>query len=101
MKLNHDYSSGCVQRRNRLRNYWIEATQVQYLPLLCPLGAAADPNDVILTILMMSHCFNPIPCPISSLALAITGVRMGCMETRDRDICDPKTLCIQTYHVIC
>ena len=23
------------------------------------------------------------------------------METRDRDICDPETLCFETYHVIC
>jgi hypothetical protein len=37
---------------------------VQNLPLLWPVGqsgAAVEHNDVILTNLMTSHCFNPIP----------------------------------------
>ena len=41
-----------------------EAVRAQYLPLLWPVqqsGAAVEPNDVILTNLMMSHCFNRIP----------------------------------------
>ena len=49
--------------QNRLRNR-IEAARAQYLPLLWPvpqLGAVVEPNDVILTNLMTSHCFNPIP----------------------------------------
>ena len=49
--------------RNRLINR-IEAAGAQYLPLLWPvrqLGAAFEPNDIILTNLMMSHYFNPIP----------------------------------------
>ena len=32
------------------------------------VGAAIEPNDVILTNLKMSHCFNPIPQPISFLS---------------------------------
>ena len=39
----------------------------QYLPLLWPVrqsGAAVEHNDVILTNLMTSLCFNPIPIPI-------------------------------------
>ena len=51
------------QGRNRLRNR-IEAARAQYLPLLWPVrqsGAAVEHNDVILTNLMTSHCFNPIP----------------------------------------
>ena len=48
-----------------------EAARAQYLPLLWPVrqsGAAIKPNDVILTNLKTSHCFNPIPQPISSLS---------------------------------
>ena len=41
-----------------------EAAGEKYLPLLWPVqqsGATVKPNDVILTNLMMSHCFNLIP----------------------------------------
>ena len=41
-----------------------EAACLQYLHLLWPvrqLGAAVEHNGVILTNLMTSHCFNPIP----------------------------------------
>ena len=58
-----------AQGRNRLRNR-IKALLAQYLPLLLRVrqsGAAVEPNDVILTNLMTSHCFNPVSKPISSL----------------------------------
>ena len=45
-------------------NDWDDAARVQYLPLLGPVrqsGAAVEHNGVILTNLMTSHCFNPIP----------------------------------------
>ena len=59
--VNIDYK--LAQGRNRLRNR-IEAACALYLPLRWPLrqsGAPAKHNDVILTNLMTSHCFNPIP----------------------------------------
>ena len=40
-----------------------EAARAPYLPLLQPVpqsGAAAEPNDVMLTNLKASHCFNTI-----------------------------------------
>ena len=49
---------------------WNEAACAKNLPLFWPVqqsGAAVKHNDNILTNLMTSHCFNPIPWPISSL----------------------------------
>ena len=83
-----------------------EATHAQYLPLPWPVrqsGAASEHNDVILTNLMTSHCFNPIPQLISSLDWAIKyatfegnyfmmlfkGQNQGSNKLRNRiDVCD-------------
>ena len=55
------------QGRNRLRNRIEAAGDLTFLWLVQQLGVAAETNDVILTNLMTSHCFNPIPQPISFL----------------------------------
>ena len=53
----------------------IEAMRGRYISICFGLydsrGAAVEPNDVILTNLMTSHCFNPISLPISSLGCTV------------------------------